>query len=134
NTLCPYGFWGLKHYIEQPINREPTQDDGSAGIRPDVLTEIKVGPVIDLAVAVTRDSLLDTASIARHLLKIGEVAPFIPHDGADDWPKVCDMLKSPEIAYFLCHGEYDDTRKEPYLGVGLRDGQPTHRVYPEGLI
>jgi hypothetical protein len=100
----------------------------------DVTNQIHVGAATNLAVAVTRDTQLDQSAIAKHLHNLQGLMPFSPPDEADDWNKVCNMLLAPEIAYFLCHGEYDATKVEPYLGIGLRDASPAHRVYPNELL
>jgi len=136
NTLCPYGFWGLKHYIEQPVNVQPTQSDdkssNSNGLYATALSNLSVGAIIDFGVGVTRDGSLNTM-IRQHLSKINSISNYTPIDGADDLDKVYRMLESPEIVYFLCHGEYDVARSQPYLGVGPRDTNPVHRVYPDDL-
>jgi hypothetical protein len=137
DTLCPYGFWGLKHYIEQPINLQPKMDEadanGSSRLLRSVLSEIQTGPVLDLAVGVTRDTALDSVKINTHLDRIKSISAYAPVNGADDWEKVQAMLKAPEIVYFLCHGEFDPGRNQPYLGVGLRDNNYSHRIYPKAL-
>jgi hypothetical protein len=135
NTICPYGFWGLKHYIEQPINvAASSQPDGEAkGLDRDVLRVIKAGRRLEFGVGVTRDALLDAAKINAHLQGIKKLSDYMPADGADDWLKVQHMLASPQVVYFLCHGEFDRDRAEPYLGVGLRDSDQRHRVYPTEL-
>lgn len=135
NTLCPYGFWGLKHYIEQPINVLPVteQEDGDGKLTRNVLREIKVGRMLELSVGITRDAGLDFAKINAHLAGIKKLSDFTPVNGADDWQKVQAMLVAPEVAYFLCHGEFDAGRGEPYIGIGPRDNDLQHRVYPTEL-
>lgn len=135
NTICPYGFWGLKHYIEQPINvaSSSQSDAGGKGLDRDVLRVLKAGRTLEFGVGVTRDALLDAAKINAHLQGIKKLSDYMPADGADDWGKVQNMLASPEVVYFLCHGEFDRERSEPYLGVGSRDSDQRHRVYPTEL-
>ena len=52
---------------------------------------------------------------------------------ATDWGSFRKLLDTTQVLYFLCHGEYDRATNEPYLGIGLRDSDPTHRIYPSNL-
>jgi hypothetical protein len=139
NILCPYGFWGLKHYIEQPIPPLPkdNQNDGAAKVWEATKT-IDTGATLNISVGVTRDPALSPKAIDEHLKKLATISPVNPPGGADDWSKVQVMLKSadksPDIVYFLCHGEYDNQNDQPYLGIGLPTGQFKYRVYPNELI
>jgi hypothetical protein len=135
DVLCPYGFWGLKHWIEQPIARLRRARDGTGHTLPaSAETTIPIGPGVDLAVGITRDTALDAARLAAHTQALRAFAAFAPPAEADDWAKVRTMLQAPSLVYLLCHGEYNDARKEPYLGVGPRDGDITHQVYPNELL
>jgi len=131
NRLCPYGFWGLRHRIEQP----PTLPRPSADVAPvEPVRRIGVGGVPTLQVALTSDEALDTTSIDRHVDRLAGLAglAFAP-PSATDREAVSRLLHAPQLVYFLCHGEYDPARDEPYLGVGLRDGQDKHRLYASDL-
>ena len=137
NIICPYGFWGLRHFIEQPPSPLYKSDETNKYELPTGVTdEIRINASVKLAVAITRDTDLDQSAIIRHLQTLKEEMAFSPSEEADDWNKVCTMLGAPEIAYFLCHGEIDASRPEPepYLGVGLRDNNLAHRVYPNKLL
>jgi hypothetical protein len=135
NIICPYGFWGLRHVIEQPISPLfKSAGDDEFHLPADVTDEIPFTDGVKLAVAVTRDAQLDQNAIAGHLKNLQQWLAFAPPNEADDWDKVCTMLQSPGIAYFFCHGEYDPAKVEPYLGVGLRDSSMAHRVYPNELL
>lgn len=135
NTLCPYGFWGLKHHIEQPINPVcQTEEEDFDLMRRKVLEEIQIDASLALSVGVTRDPSLNSAAIHDHLGNIQRAAAFVPLGGADDLKKVTSMLESSDLAYFLCHGMYDSNLKEPYLGVGPNDNDYQHRVYPNDLV
>jgi hypothetical protein len=129
NTLCPYGFWGLRHYIEQPINVLPSMST----LVPNAPETISVAGRTRMVVGTTRDSDLDLTAIDNHLTMVAKLTPFTPENGADDLEKVRDMLMAPHLAYFLCHGEYDAKQRQPFLGVGPRDEDATHRIYPEAL-
>ncbi len=133
NVLCPYGFWGLKHIIEQPPSGLCSRD-GSVQVC-DTARKVLMGPKLALAIGVTSDASLDPNAIAGHLERLRNIqdVAIAPPDPADDWAKVSTALQAPEIVYFLCHGEFDAGKNEPYLGVGLRDDNLDHRVYPSSL-
>jgi hypothetical protein len=83
---------------------------------------------------VTRDAQLDARTLDAHLKKIQSLAACTPADGADDWDDVQAMLAQPDVAYFICHGEYDQQSKKSYLSIGPRSGSASHRVYPDQLM
>jgi hypothetical protein len=58
---------------------------------------------------------------------------IVPAGGADTHPALLNILPASQMVYFLCHGEYDTVRGEPYIGIGLRDNDPLHRVYTQDL-
>jgi hypothetical protein len=132
NIVCPYGFWGLNHIIEQPLSALRKLDDGTytLGETPD---KIGFGSSLDLSMGVTHD--LEQADLKAHISRLGQIQKMRIHppDPADDMDKVRAMLKSTSIVYFLCHGEYDAQEQEPYLGIGLRDSNRVHRIYPKTL-
>jgi hypothetical protein len=135
NTLCPYGFWGLKHHIEQPINPVNQTEEASGGLmQHKVLEAICINNTLNLSVGVTRDQLLNSADITTHLDHLKQAAAFVPIGGADDKTKVLQMLESSDLVYFLCHGMYDSKVKQPYLGVGPNDKDDEHRIYPDDLV
>jgi hypothetical protein len=139
NILCPYGFWGLKHYIEQPIPPLVKDEQGNTyGLPGNVPRTINTASLLNLSVGVTRDPQLSPKKINEHLTNLAKTSSLNPPNGADEWSKVQGMLKSPstspDIVYFLCHGEYDDIKDQPYLGIGLPSGMYKHRVYPNDLL
>lgn len=129
DIICPYGFWGLRHRIEQPPS---LPIDGQA--QPEASRTIGSGPKLDFHAGFTFDTKLDQNLIASHIAKLGAIPglQFAPPP-ARDWTGVRAALKAPQVAYFLCHGEFDAARKESYLGVGLRDADLEHRVYVSKL-
>ncbi len=133
NVICPYGFWGLNHIIEQPIPALRKLADGKYALQ-DATDKIVMGPLnLDLSVSVTHD--LSPTAVDQHLKRLGSIPPYQlrPPHPADDTDKVRSMLKAATLVYFLCHGEYDTNKKEPYLSIGLRDGNDLHRIYPNTL-
>jgi CHAT domain len=127
NVLCPYGFWGLRHFIEQPISAL-----GRTGAV-ETPRRVPLGSDFELSVGLSRDPALDVGVIQRHVDELARFATFSPSTFADTWSLVQAMLESPSFVYFLCHGEFDPVEHAPYLGVGLRDGNVIHRVYPQNL-
>jgi hypothetical protein len=130
NVICPYGFWGLRHRIEQPPSLP--RDDHEKTVNPK--EPARWAAPTPFYAAFTSDAMLDQALIKKHVSALKGIAKlkFEPPP-VIDWEGVQVSLKSPKIVYFLCHGEYDAERKEPYLGVGLRDGNYQHRVYVSDL-
>jgi CHAT domain len=127
NVLCPYGFWGLRHFIEQPLSAL-----GRTGAV-ETPRKVPLGNGFELSVGLSRDPALDVCVIQRHIDDLARFATFSPSTFADTWSLVQAMLESPSFVYFLCHGEFDPAQHAPYLGVGLRDGNAIHRVYPQNL-
>jgi hypothetical protein len=133
NIFCPYGFWGLNHIIEQPLPALLRLPNGESVLN-NVTDKILMGPTnLDLSIGITHD--LSPEIVNTHLERLKAISPFrfSPPDPADDKDKVRSMLKAASVVYFLCHGEYDRDKKEPYLSIGLRDGKPSHRIYPGTL-
>lgn len=124
NIICPYGFWGLKHIIEQPLSALAGNTFGEAE------REIKAGPQLSLAIGTTR-SLSDLALLDAHL---GEIKRLLrvnsPPPDATDITTLRGLLPASSVVYILCHGEYDDVDKQPYLSIGQREGGGNYRLYP----
>lgn len=136
DLLCPYGFWGIRHMVEQPIT--PLRKKDGQYLPFDTPDEIPLGNgPMQVAIGITRDKNLDAQSITTHLnhLKSNNHLQFVVPGEADDYQKVQNILPGAQMVYFLCHGELDTTLvpNEPYIGVGLRDNNPAHRVYPRDL-
>jgi hypothetical protein len=133
DVICPYGFWGLKHVIEQPLSAYDRKRK-----RPrDITSLVSVGSDIRMGAGWTTDSELDAHRIATHRerlvgikgVRFGEPQPNPAHD----LDTVRAVLGSSAIVYFLCHGEYDAGKQEVYLGVGPNDHDPVHRIYPSSI-
>jgi len=134
--LCPYGFWGLKHVIEHPINVDPAVVAIASGtmLTPDVLSQVKWPKPPAMSTGLTRDSKLDPKELTAHFTVMKNMATCSPERGAETWDQVQMMPSSPDVIYFLCHGEFDNNLEEPYLGIGPRDTNYQHRVYPDQLL
>jgi hypothetical protein len=132
NIICPYGFWGLKHIIEEP----PSLHLSAGSSLDNAAKEILVGREINISTAITEDVNLDSAIIKRHITNLGSLPGVLLTlaNPKQDWEGLQPLLRMPEIVYLLCHGEYDDLNQEPYLSIGSRDGGSTHRIYPKGTL
>jgi hypothetical protein len=122
NIICPYGFWGLRHVIEEPPSvKQPLGRAVNGVVR---------GNVLNIGVATVTDPDLATG-ISAHLNKLRSIAgvAFNPDKEANDWSSLITMLRAPEIAYFLCHGEYDSASRTTYLRLGKGN-----RVSPDDLL
>jgi hypothetical protein len=130
NIFCPYGFWGLKHKIEQPLSVLKYKD--GKWLPREAVNQIGSAAGISLAVGRTRDPQLNLSLIDAHLKALCDTGRmhFSPATPADDVTDLRSTLQAPTIVYFLCHGKFDPARKEPYLGVGAPDDK-YHKIYPE---
>jgi len=129
NVLCPYGFWGLKHVIEQPLVAIRT----NGGVLRDAVTEIRTASPISLSIGWTRDSALDLSSIdghVDHIVHFGGVRlSQPPPNPAEDRDTVRRLATGAEFIYFLCHCDKAPTENQPYLSLGKRDGNEGGKVY-----
>ena len=116
NILCPYGFWGLKHVIEQP----PSELTEQRAEGDEVDRTMRIKPPIPLGVAVSLDQNFDRELLDAHLDWLHRLSPFaFQPPAADDWDQVCTMFDAPRLVYyFLCHDEWDAVQDDAYLGVG----------------
>ncbi|HEX6748363.1 MAG TPA: CHAT domain-containing protein [Longimicrobium sp.] len=132
DVICPYGFWGLAHRVEQPLGALLADDDRDP---PGTTDKVKCGAEIDLVAAVTEELDDDSLKAAEaHLNRLSGLAKvrYAPPP-ADDWPGVQKILAQPEVVYFLCHGRYDEATADGYLGIGRGDADPNRRVYANKL-
>lgn len=114
NTLCPYGFWGFRHLIEQP----PSVARGL------LRTTIPV-PAGSNAAAV-RSLNLDADLSARHLTRLKEcLAPRFQVTDCDSRADFVAAIDTPlPLIYFYCHGrtmligDRGVDLTTPYLEIG----------------
>jgi hypothetical protein len=96
NTLCPYGFWGFRHLIEQP-----------ASVRGDALvTEIPVAP--GSTAALIHSLQLDASLTASHLAALESMLQVNFHPAVcTDKPAVLAAWNAEALPliYFYCHGK-----------------------------
>lgn len=128
NVLCPYGFWGLKHVLEQPLAARSLEH----GTR-DPEREVRIEGEVPVAIGWTRDASLDLQRIDDHVGRIralrGVRLAHPPPNPADDRASLGAVLPSSALAYFLCHCEEDLTEGQPFLWVGPRSDDPAGKIY-----
>jgi hypothetical protein len=130
DVLCPYGFWGLKHVIEQPL--APAMHLGGVAPR-NVVKKISVPREINLSIGWTRDRALDLSHIDAHVQRLSRIRGMRlaepPPNPADDCDTVRALLSVPNLVYFICHCEKDPAENQPYLYVGPRDRNSIRKIY-----
>ena len=115
-VVCPFGFWGMLHEIEQPLDQvTPTPDDQ---IPPEIIEKPLVGEIkrdiwlihrrsdrVHIAMAVYPDM----AGVAEHRVDLEKLysGTQLSIDYFDDRKRVLQSLKhgSEHVYYFFCHGE-----------------------------
>jgi hypothetical protein len=108
NTICPFGFWGMRHVIEQPPSMAP-------GRRLPISIPVAQNPPRVVA-GLSRN--LDKELTASHL---GRLAPVLPCDSIDE---VRDALaRDVEIAYFYVHGRRVELAGSDEKIAGLEIGE-----------
>jgi hypothetical protein len=97
NTICPFGFWGFKHIIEQP----PSMPEGWS------LPLIVRASNRPLKFVVGLSLNLNTNLTKAHLARL---APVVDCDSLDELRKT--LATAVEIVYFYTHG-----RRKPLAGA-----------------
>ena len=126
NVVCPSGFWGFRHIIEQPLST--VEGNGSTTVpADDALATITVGngQLIQLLNGYSKN--LSLAENHRHELEalahVKTVADF-------DLNEIGQGLQREDldVVYFYCHG--GNRRGKAWLGVGAR---PPDELYATDL-
>jgi hypothetical protein len=115
NVLCPYGFWGFKHVIEQPPS-----------VRRELKTTIRLAekPQAVLARSLDLDEELSDTHIENLEARLGARFHVVRCESRDVLRSLVSDPALPLI-YFYCHGRrgaLGDTPLEvPYLEIGHAD-------------
>lgn len=132
DVLCPYGFWGLKHVIEQPLSPiAPSRRQGDPEfVLIDAVDQFgSRGRDPAIGIGLTSDTALNTARLDSHIKKILEY--FSSSSGpATTREALREIFEDASIGYFLCHGQTDTVAGEAYLGLGPNPGEQCNWVYP----
>ena len=110
NTICPYGFWGIRHVIEQPPST------------PRLVREVVTSTPPPQAILVTSKQL-DQELMTHHLKEIALALSGFIMRPADSRSSMRSWLEvnAIELIYFYCHGLDTIAKKappQPYLGIG----------------
>ena len=114
NTICPFGFWGFKHTIEQPPSMPDNRNLPTRIATSNHPPELVVGISLDL------DNDLTTS----HLKSIGKDLTHLTVVERYSLDLIAKALSNPklELVYFYCHGQRQSLAGSnaplPYLGVG----------------
>lgn len=113
NTLCPYGFWGFRHIIEQPPSRAPGQRlalvAGSGEGAP--------------ALTVARSTDLHDGETRRHVLQLrAQFEDRLVEHTAWDTLSVA-LADVADCLYFYCHGRTPLAGHEAPDGTVLQIGE-----------
>lgn len=119
SIVCPSGFWGFKHLIEQPLSVASK----SASLSPPALVlELNVGPAsqtLNGVMAISRK----LTQVGPHMTEIGTCAG-LRVNVADSKAGVAVSLQMAakngvHLVYFYCHGGRE--RSRTWLGIGIDD-------------
>jgi hypothetical protein len=124
NTICPFGFWGLRYVIEQP----PSMPSGR-----NLPDKIPTGSP-PMKIVVGRSVMLDSALSTAHLKAIQGNLPNFSFIDCQTSSACRIALGNPdlELVYFYCHGKRDQQAGSstplPYLEIGTDD-----RIFPSDI-
>jgi tetratricopeptide (TPR) repeat protein len=113
NTICPFGFWGFRHAIEQP----PSMPSGR---NLPVLIHMTNHPP-ELVVGLSQS--LDKDQTAKHLQVMkNQLTLFTVQDRTSLEGIIAALADPVEVVYFYCHGGREPlvgtSQHTPYLQVG----------------
>ncbi|PKN94328.1 MAG: hypothetical protein CVU44_04360 [Chloroflexi bacterium HGW-Chloroflexi-6] len=125
NTVCPFGFWGYRYTLEQPISALLNQ---AWDVEP--ARNILITNPVKMAVAATTD-IPRQSRYKQHFQSIQDSvnAEYIPNIPATERDQVRDSLRDPQLVYILCHGGKDG--KLTYLNIGPRGKDALHTITPD---
>lgn len=124
NTLCPYGFWGLRHIVEVPP---------SAHADIPIRLEIPVGDSAGMVVGRTSSRDLDHGAVDAHLGRLTDRLRDFAVDQYTSAARFGEALARSDLqlVYFYCHG-LRQSRRDQYIGpvveIGEYDEISTHQI------
>ena len=126
SVVCPSGFWGFKHNIEQPFSVETAP---SANGERTIILQIEGGPPgadISALMIVSRE----LSQVGYHQAEIRVPGSFnyeVKDTKAEAAACLQDPARAAHLVYFYCHGGRDGTRT--WLGIG----RPAEKLRPADL-
>ncbi|KYG09188.1 hypothetical protein BE21_19370 [Sorangium cellulosum] len=141
-TVCPFGFWGYRHEIEQPMQHvePPGSEDG--GVPPEVRKQIRDASdgdgQVNVLFAVYRFQDVD-----EH--KADLAAALGPRDPVADATEILRALREEkhEVHYFYCHGvehngffvlKVGDARSPGFIGTTELPAREIRWTSPKPLV
>jgi hypothetical protein len=125
--VCPSGFWGFKHFIEQPLS---VDTKSSASGKRDLILEIEggqLGSEVSALMVVSRE----LKQVATHEKELRGPNLFT-FQVKDTKVEACECLNDPEraahLVYFYCHGGREKARTWLGIGKGVQE-----RLVPSDL-
>lgn len=128
NVICPSGFWGFRHVVEQPLSthRQPggNTDHTVSPFAQDAPRVIAAPYGVNMLMAVSED----LSQLRRHQADVESIRSYRT-DVRSDRLQIGAMLNRPDlhVVYFYCHGGREKT--DVWLGVGHKQ-----RLLPSDLI
>ncbi|NLS78006.1 MAG: hypothetical protein GXY76_12170 [Chloroflexi bacterium] len=128
-VVCPFGFWGIMHQIEQPlqqirptpVDQLPAELQSESFNQTSFLTHAR-GAALDLAMA-AYPALPRLAEHRAEFEGLGRAIPLhVTYE--EDRDRVLELLRQggKHIYYFYCHGDPDDRVFKLALGPAQRPG------------
>lgn len=112
-VVCPYGFWGFRHIIEQPVWPGGQQAFSNLILQIAVPTE----PILEMPLA-TELQRIEPDHITN--MKASKFKPLESLQELEEALSPVYTPPDPHILYFFCHGKYD-SRNNPYLQIGANE-------------
>jgi hypothetical protein len=122
-VICPSGFWGFRHIIEQPLSTHRQAHAASEPVIQDVPRTITTIGSANLLMAVSED----LARLTDHRADVEALAHYRT-EVRSDRIDIGESLQRTDlqVVYFYCHGGRQDL--QVWLGVGRQQ-----RLYPADL-
>lgn len=114
-VVCPYGFWGFRYIIEQPL-RPPNAHSSIITALPgsDLQLHLTFGP--DLGLTSMHSQIVQTIVGTRRAVVYGDQKA---NPGAQSTDTLIEAFgKGMTLAYFYCHGGNKGTRQWLQVGAG----------------
>ena len=151
-TVCPFGFWGLKHQVEQPIqlvtptpvdqippeltNRQGKPDPAAHRQSPYILRHAQGS--LEMAVGIFQD-IPGAAGHSAEISALGQGITSVTTPSAEQMRQFIEH-GSQQIIYFYCHGDQQGGEFKLKLGsnsqpgfLGASDLDPMDAVRPRDL-
>ncbi len=117
NTICPFGFWGIRHVIEQP----PSMPKGR---NLPLSISCRKNPAMVVGVSLE----LEKGMTEAHMAQLARLGARLTLQRCDTRNSIRDALSAPalETVYFYCHGLREALASGgtplPKIGIGSAEG------------